>query len=103
MAITIDVREDGHVLLYTFDGPWLVPELTSLYPKDRAHRDGVSFKVHMLADFSLATEIPAGVLGVRFGLPAFDHSRRGQFTIIGATNYVTVMFQLVLRMANFST
>ena len=54
-------------------------------------------------DVTLITQVPPGVLSVRYGLPPLDHPKSGQLVVVGAINFVRVMSELVLRMARYTT
>jgi len=99
MPVTMDIREDGHVIYYKVEDPWTVFDFTRHFPEDEAHRGSAGFPVHVLVDMSKARQIPPGVFHLRKKALA-SHPGTGVTMIIGAGAYAQRIAEIVFRLAH---
>ena len=97
MPITIEPREDGRILYYTFANPWNLADVVDAFDKDQAYRDRATGTVHALADVSTIFLIPPGSISVGRRAPSFLHRTKGQIAIVGASATVQAIFRLFVR------
>jgi hypothetical protein len=103
MPVKLDVRENGHVMYYLFSDPWKTSDLTSLYPRDLAHRNRVQHPVHTLMDMTHAQQVPPGIFTARLGAPAFSHAYGGQVLMVGTRPFVRAVAETIFKLAHFET
>jgi hypothetical protein len=101
MPVTMELRENGHVAYYHFSEPWQTTDLTSLYPRDIAHRDSVNFLVHTFMNVSTIKNIPIDIIRARQGAPAFTHRRSGQLVMVGAKMLARRSAEMIFRLAHY--
>src|SRR5258708_605372 len=89
------------LLIMCYLNPWQTSDLTSLYPRDIAHRNTVNFKVHTFMDVNQVRQIPPGILAVRRGAPAFSHRNSGQLIMVGALPFPKKTAELIFRLAHY--
>ncbi|MEP7285273.1 MAG: hypothetical protein ABI947_05840 [Chloroflexota bacterium] len=101
MPVSMELREQGHVTYYVLADPWLITDLTSLYPRDNRYRNTVDFKVHTVMNFGDVRHIPANVITAKQDAPAFEHPASGQLLMIGANSFVRIMAETIFRLAHY--
>ncbi len=100
MPVTLELRESGRVLYYTFTDPWEVGELIALYPQSLAYLRGASNTICTLADVRRARRIPSGLLNLRFG-PDWSHPNGGPIVVVGASSLLRTFANIVFRLSGF--
>jgi hypothetical protein len=100
MPIKVQILEKGHVFRYYYTDPW---GLTDLIELDSAlikpHLDAVQHKVHSVVNMTASHHMPAGVLHIRHSLAGMRHPNSGLAAIVGGSNLVRVLNDLVTRIA----
>lgn len=98
MPVTLELRADGHVLVYTFKGRWSVNEVVALFPEEKRLRDSASHTVHALVDARASRNIPAGLTNLRHG-PGPNHPTSGYVAFVGVAplqrRLVTAIYRLI--------
>jgi hypothetical protein len=100
MPVTLEFRENGHVLHYIFSDPWEVGDLTALYPQSTAYLQNAPGKVHTLADVRDAHRLPSGLLTVRHG-PDWSHENGGWIAVVGAMSLLKIFANIVFQLSQF--
>jgi len=98
MPVTMEIREDGRVLLLIYTDPVTMQEIGDGFPANLAHRNRTPHTVHTLFDFSHFQHPPAELMRARYS-PVFTHPRSGQMVVFGANLAVQ---GIVLRAAEFT-
>src|SRR5689334_9292854 len=102
MPITQEICENGYVIFYVMTDPWTVTELLNLYPAETVYRDQVGHQVHCLVDASQVHTAPArGIIGLRNNTPSFVHPTAGQFVVIGANTFLSLVGQTIFNLLRF--
>jgi hypothetical protein len=84
MPATLDIREEGRVLVFTLTDPWELSDLISLGMRGRMHMDRATDKIYRLYDLRGTQHIPAG-MSQAHSLISFKHSRSGELITVGAS------------------
>ncbi len=89
MPVTMDVLNDGRILLVHFTDPWKTAEMYTLFKADERHRDAFMQShpdqpVHLVVDFSSTNRIDQGVLQAR-NSPSLTHPTSGSTVVVGAS------------------
>src|SRR5262245_3205018 len=100
MPVTLDLLENGRVMYFTFSDPWVVSQVTDLYPRSNAYLNSATRKLHTFADVRPARRIPSGLLNLRYG-PDWTHPNSGQITILGASPLLRTFAKIVFRLSGF--
>jgi hypothetical protein len=100
MPVTLELRADGHVLVYTFRGRWNVSEVMALFPEEKHYRDKASHIVHALVDVQESRNIPAGLINLRHG-PGPGHPRAGYVVFVGAPPMGRPLITAIYRVMRF--
>jgi hypothetical protein len=100
MSVTLELRADGHVLVYTFKGRWHVGEVMALFPEEKRYRDSASHIVHALVDVRESRNIPAGLTNLRHG-PGPSHPRAGYVAFVGASPLERPLITAIYRVMRF--
>ena len=84
MPATLDVREEGRVLVFTLIDPWELSDLIPLGMRSRMHMDRASDKIYRVYDVRGTKHIPAGMAQAR-SLISFRHNRSAELITIGSS------------------
>ena len=84
MPATLEVREDGRVLVFTLTDPWELSDLISLAMRSRIHMDRASEPVYRVYDLREAQQLPPGVSQAQ-GMIGFRHVKAGETVIVGTS------------------
>lgn len=98
MSVTMEIREEGRVLLLIYSDPVTMQEIGDLLPANIAHRDSVQHTVHTVFDFTHFHRPPQGLLRARYA-PVFTHPRSGKMIVFGA---IPLARGIVLQAAQFT-
>jgi hypothetical protein len=100
MPVTLELRENGRVLHYTFTDPWEIGDLTALYPKSLELLRSANGRLYTLADVRTARRIPSGLLNLRHG-PEWSHPNGGAVAVVGASALLRTFASIVFRLSRF--
>jgi hypothetical protein len=98
MPVTVEVCEDGYVLLQTYLTPLTLEEIQNSFSATLPHRNSVQHSVHALIDMRNMGQFPFGILRLRIS-PSLTHPRSGRLVVVGA-NYLTR--KLIVLTAQFA-
>jgi hypothetical protein len=91
MPVTVELRENGHIVYLKFTDPWSIANLTAAYKEELPFYDNAAFKVHSLLDLTQAHRLPPGMMNGRQGSPALFHANRGVIVVIGANRFMQAL------------
>ncbi len=100
MPVTLEVRADGHVLVYTFKGRWNVGDVAALFPEEKRYRDSVNHTVHAFVDARGSRNIPAGLTNLRHG-PGPHHTTAGYVALVGVPVFGRPLVTAIYRLVHF--
>ena len=100
MPVTLELRENGYVLLYTIRGRWDVSELIALFPEEKRNRDAAQHTVHAIVDLRAGRNIPTGLTRVRHG-PGPTHKTAGYVALIGVPLLTRPLAVAIYRLLQF--
>ncbi len=100
MPVTLELQENGRVLIYTFVDPWEIGDLIALYPQSQEYLRTAQRKIYTLADVRRAKKIPSGILNLRHG-PDWSHPNGGTVAIVGANGLLRTFASIVFRLSGF--
>jgi hypothetical protein len=98
MPVTVEVCEDGYVLLQTYLAPLTLNEINDSFTMTLPHRNTVKHRVHALIDMRKMGQFPLGMLRLRVS-PSLTHRRSGLVVFVGAS-YITR--NLIILTAQFT-
>src|SRR5258708_17571894 len=102
MPVTLRICEDGHVFHYVYTDPWDLRELLRLDAEQvRPHLESVNYKVHSVVDLRGSHEMPSGILRTRVMLAGMRHPNSGVAAVVGASQFVRVLNEVVTRLSRF--
>ena len=101
MPVSMEIRENGHVIYFLVTDPWQVSELAPLYAEENSYRDTVNFKVHTFLNFSQVNHIPTQIMSAKRGAPDPTHPSSGVIILVGAKSFVKIMLEVILRLTHF--
>jgi hypothetical protein len=99
MPITVELREDGHVIYSVFSYPYSLEEAVAGREKEKAFRDKGSGVIHTFLNLSASGKPPSGVLKVAREGPSFIHPTRGKIVIVGASFFSQTIVQMASKLA----
>jgi hypothetical protein len=100
MPVTIDFRENGHIIVKALRDPWDVDQLLSADAQLPRYYDSVRHKVHMLADVRSTNHIPPALIRLARSAPMV-HPNAGEIAIVGATALMRAIGHMMFRIARF--
>jgi hypothetical protein len=100
MPVTLELRENGRVLYFTFIDPWEVSQVAALNLQSIAYLNSAKCKLYTFTDLRQARRIPSGLLSLRHG-PDWSHPNSGQIAILGASPLLTTFAKIVFRLSGF--
>lgn len=98
MPVTVEVCEEGYVLLQTYLAPLTLEEIQNSFSATLPHRNSVQHSVHALIDMRNMGQFPFGILRLRIS-PSLTHPRSGLLVFVGAS-YLTR--KLIILTAQFA-
>jgi hypothetical protein len=102
MPVTLDIRENGHVVHYVLSGQWQPRDLMNLYDEEWAYRASVNHPVHALMDLRKMANVPPGVLTVRKGAPTLLHRNDSHFVLVGANVYAQAVAETIFKLTHYT-
>ena len=99
MPVTMEIVENGRVIVYKYREPFNLRDLNPLYDQDQEYRDTVDFKVHTILDMEGVKKLPDGILGARIGSPVLSHKRSGVIVVVCAESLAKAVANVVLRIS----
>ena len=100
MPVTMDLRENGHVLYVVVSDPWNMADIERITGETGGGIRLSSHPIHMLVNVQRARHIPKGLL-TNARNPVFRLPTMGQFVIVGSTPLLRGITQTVFRIAGF--
>jgi hypothetical protein len=106
MTITLNIIENGHIVLVSFTDPWQADEMYPLFKRDQAYRDTFQkqnrgTKVHLIADFTHSKQVAQGFLQARKS-PSLSHPTNGMTIVVGANNLVEAISKIGFRAVGYT-
>jgi hypothetical protein len=99
MPITVELRENGHVIYAVFAFPYTLQDAIDNREKEKALRDKGCGMIHSLLNMSAGGKPPNGVLKVAREGPSFIHPTRGKIAIVGASFFSQTIVQMASKLA----
>src|SRR5260221_9499444 len=103
MPITLELREDNHVLYGVLVDPLSALDMNNSVVEQIPIYDSAVGKLHQLANVKGVTRLPSGILGIRRGSPVFNHPNRGQLVLVGAQGFVRNIGEVLMKIARFDS
>ena len=98
MPITMDLRENEHVLYYALSDPWSFRDLLALYDRNRAIRDQHPHKIHVVANLTATRHVPKDIMSTRGFSPDAVHPRAGLVLMVGPSEFIARIIELTSRL-----
>jgi hypothetical protein len=99
MPITVELRENGHIIYAVFSHPYTLQEAVDNREKEKRLRDQGSGVIHLLLNLSKSGRPPNGVLKVARDGPSFVHPTRGKIAIVGASFFSRMIVEMASKLA----
>ncbi len=99
MPISFTIREEGHVFYLVFVDPWTKEDLLKLYEQEQHHIEQSPFQVHSLVNLFQAQHFVQGTLRISRHRGGMDDPRRGRVAVVGASNFLRNLTELIFRTA----
>jgi hypothetical protein len=100
MPVSLELEENGTLLVWKFSDPWTVPELVVHYPKTAEYFNNAQNTIHSLIDFRNVRTLPANVFSAR-NTTTWNHPRSGQMVILGASPLIKNLLEVILKLVRF--
>jgi hypothetical protein len=84
------------VLIFTFEGYWLVPEFYDVFKQSNTLLDTVDYKVHMIIDIRESKSLPTGFFNAVRTVSKAEHPNAGKVAMVGMNTF-TRAFILAVR------
>lgn len=101
MPVSVDLQEDGYVMVWRIADPWTVKELKDYYPQAKDYLDAATHLVHTLVDLREVHRVSPDVLSARH-TSTWNHPRSGQMAVLGASGIVKMTLDTVFRLVQFN-
>lgn len=101
MPVTLDLRENGHVIYLIITDPWSIQDVASLQGQNRAYLDASSHRVHTLVSIR-SQHVPSGIFSARPSRPGLANPHSGQIVIVGAPTFLKVIAETMFKIAHYT-
>ncbi len=99
MPITIKLIHENHILLYTYQQPWIMVDLDQIRPAEQRYFDTTPYpKLHSIVDATNVGIPPAGILRGRF-MPIIVHPKSGRVAVVGAPSIAKTLTDAIIRIS----
>ncbi|HLY29265.1 MAG TPA: hypothetical protein VKQ72_23160 [Aggregatilineales bacterium] len=98
MPITLDLRENDHVLYYAISDPWTFHDLVVMYERNRAIRDQHMHKIHVIANLTATRQLPKDIISSRHLSPDANHPRAGYVLMVGPSQFIRSVIEVTSRL-----
>ena len=102
MPVTLESREDGHILYVKMTDPLDLRDMDAKYKEELAFRNTSNFTMHTVVDVSQLKKIPPSVLTVARRSPTLTHPRHGHLALVGAVAFLEALMGALQRIVRFS-
>jgi hypothetical protein len=99
MPITVELKENGHILYAVFKAPYDLAEAVAGRDKEEALRDASDHTIHSLLILSDSKRPPANILRVASRGTSFSHRTRGKIAIVGGSPIARTIVQMAAKVA----
>ncbi|MEP7288681.1 MAG: hypothetical protein ABI947_23255 [Chloroflexota bacterium] len=105
MPVLFNIIEDGHVVHYHYEQPWVYSDMARAMEEDRVYRDEIQrtspgSKVHVLITMANLGPIPSGALRGRQSA-SFTHPTSGYVAIVPTSTQIRTVANAALQLAHF--
>jgi hypothetical protein len=100
MPVTNEFVENGRVLVTTASDPWETHEMMAFWPEDRAHRNSMTQRVHLIIDITHTNYPPKHILQLH-RTPSVTHPNRGLIVVVGANSFSKTFVEMIFRLARY--
>jgi hypothetical protein len=101
MPVSLELQEDGSIMVWRIADPWTVKELKDNYPQAKAYLDASKRTLHSLVDLQDAHRVSPDVLSARH-TTTWNHPRSGHMAVIGASGIIKMTLETVFRLVQFN-
>ena len=106
MPVTMQIAEEGRIVIVTFVDPWQAHEMHPLFQQDRAHRDAFQQqhpgeKIHLISDFTQTKNAPQGMLRA-VQSPSLSHPTSGMTVVVGASPFIRTIASTGFRTIRYN-
>src|SRR5260370_23166639 len=97
MPVSMELQEDGCIMVWRIADPWTIKELKEYYPQAKAYLDSATQMIHSLVDVRDAHRVAPDVLSGRH-TSTWNHPMSGQMAVIGASGVIRMTIETVFRL-----
>lgn len=101
MPVSVQLSGDKMHLIYELADPMQVNELMKAYDTEKELRDSIPYTLHSIVDMSDVHHIPRNWLIAKAG-PGLTHPRSGHMLIVGITNGLKTMVQIIFKITKYN-
>jgi hypothetical protein len=101
MPITLEIRENGHILYYVYTDPWQIIDMNTTIKIAEAHYNRVNFKVHSIINLSGSRQVPQGLIHARRSVSTLKHPNNGNAIIFGASNLIKTLGDVLIKLVRY--
>ena len=103
MPITIELREDNHVIYTKISDPVAIADFDHATAVFTPIYDKAPGKIHHVVNTSEMRRVPSGLLRIRMNTPILQHPNRGQLALVGTNSFLRSIGELMFRLTHFET
>jgi hypothetical protein len=101
MPLTVELRENGHVLYCRATDPLPVHEFKAAFIPQQEYLDQAKHKLHILVDLTQHKSPPPGAIASARQTPVWRHPNSGEIVVIGASAIMQALTSAITRLTHF--